>query len=113
MVQQLRRFSNEQHAPITSLTRVPDLLATGVVIAYIFSMPLNLPLELASGPETRSARPRSPEDANTVWGALSYSWMGDWMYTARTRPLRPLDVWALSLNNRAEVLSQRFKSISS
>jgi hypothetical protein len=101
------------------------------VIASIFSMPLNPPLELVSGPETLSAewhaenggdhdarceqvwdareagnrcvlfvrepaRPRSPEDANTVWGALSYSWMSALMRTARTRPLRPVIIVRVS-----------------
>ncbi|GAA5991157.1 hypothetical protein JCM10908_006564 [Rhodotorula pacifica] len=121
VVQQLRRLSHE-HAHITSLTRLPDLVATAIVIASICGMPITAPLEIAVKPdsleggnesETRTMRPRSPEDANTVWGALSYSWMSGLMYTARTRALHPLDVWALSLNNRAEVLSRRFGALKS
>jgi hypothetical protein len=33
------------------------------------------------------------------------------MMLARKRPLLPSDVWALSLANRAEVLSRRFNSL--
>lgn len=112
VVQQLRKYSHE-HASVTTLTRVPDLIATCTVIASIFGMPLNPPLEVAIERDglAEAARPRSPEDTNTVWGAMSYSWMSTLMHTARNCALRPMDVWALSLNNRAAVLSHRFKML--
>lgn len=122
VVQQLRPFSVGP-APLSTLTRLPDLLLTLVLISSIFQMPLNAPLDVAIRFEQAAAssaastdevlRPRSPEDANTVLGAFTYAWMSDLMRTAGKRALAPLDVWALSLNNRAEVLSRRFKAIES
>ncbi|BGP56557.1 hypothetical protein JCM8202v2_004182 [Rhodotorula sphaerocarpa] len=122
VVQQLRQFSVGP-APLSTLTRLPNLLLTLVLISSIFQMPLNAPLDVAIRFEQAAAssaastdevlRPRSPEDANTVLGAFTYAWMSDLMRTAGKRALAPLDVWALSLNNRAEVLSRRFKAIES
>ncbi|BGP17739.1 hypothetical protein JCM10213v2_005781 [Rhodosporidiobolus nylandii] len=79
-------------------------------------MPLGAPLDVVTQLEhggDESTRPRSPEDSNTVLGALTYSWMSGLMKTAKERPLRASDVWALAISNRAEVLSRRFSSLRS
>lgn len=121
VIQQLRRFSSEAPSART-LTRLPDLILIFLLIGAIFSMPLNAPLDVAirveqiaagAATSTDEIRPRSPEDANTVLGALTYAWMSGIMRIVRSRPLGPMDVWSLSLNNRAEVLSRRFKSLKS
>lgn len=90
------------------LCRFVDLVLVGSLIATIFAMPLNAPLLLN---RPAGIRPRSPEDANTVFGAFTYSWMSGIMRVAKARPLRPGDVWELCLNNRAEVLSRRFAAL--
>ncbi|BGP41473.1 hypothetical protein JCM10449v2_005460 [Rhodotorula kratochvilovae] len=111
LVQQARSASTSPDLPsLLLLHRVPDLFLTSLVIASILQMPLNPPLHLAS---KAGDRPRSPEDANSVLGAFTYSWMSGIMRVAKARPLRPSDVWELSLNNRAEVLSRRFASLRS
>ncbi|GAA5843446.1 hypothetical protein JCM11251_001410 [Rhodosporidiobolus azoricus] len=98
------------------LDRLPDLLLIGYLIAAILQMPLNAPLDIAvrlAHGGSDEHRPRSPEDSNTVLGAFTYSWMSGLMSVALSRPLRPMDVWALAMNNRADVLSRRFKTLRS
>ncbi|GAA5987197.1 hypothetical protein JCM11641_006056 [Rhodosporidiobolus odoratus] len=97
--------------------RLLDLLLVIYLVGEIFRMPLSAPLDIlikvAQGGVDHSTRPRSPEDSNTVLGALTYSWMNEIMRVARSRPLLPSDVFNLALNNRAEVLSRRFSSLHS
>ncbi|GAA5889236.1 hypothetical protein JCM5296_005842 [Sporobolomyces johnsonii] len=111
----VRYFSH--HLPFSRsalLGQLLDSLASTVLVSTILQMPLNSPLDLVIKLErggSKDARPNSPEDTNTLLGELTYSWMSGIMSLARSRPLRSMDVWALSLNNRAEVLSRRFSSL--
>ncbi|GAA5928190.1 hypothetical protein JCM1841_003816 [Sporobolomyces salmonicolor] len=98
----------------TLLGQLLDFLASAILVSIILQMPLNSPLDLGVNLEqggSEDARPNSPEDTNTLLGELTYSWMSGIMSLAKLRPLRSMDVWALSLNNRAEVLSRRFSSL--
>ncbi|CDR36136.1 RHTO0S01e15060g1_1 [Rhodotorula toruloides] len=124
VVQDLRMYSTIPSADLPALAqlkRLPDLVLICFLISAIFQMTLSPPLDIAiraeraeAGKElSESSRPRSPEDSNTVFGAFTYSWMSGIMQIARARSLRPKDVWSLSLNNRAEVLSRRFASLRS
>lgn len=106
---------------LAQLKRLPDLVLICCLISVIFQMPLSPPLDIAIRAEraeagkkiSETSRPRSPEDSNTVLGAFTYSWMSGIMQVAKSRSLRPTDVWSLSLNNRAEVLARRFASLRS
>ncbi|GEM08696.1 ATP-binding cassette transporter [Rhodotorula toruloides] len=124
VLQDLRMYSTISTADLPALAhlkRLPDLFLICLLISVIFQMPLSPPLDIVIRAERAEAgkdlsetpRPRSPEDSNTVWGAFTYSWMSDIMQIAKSRSLRPIDVWSLSLNNRAEVLSRRFASLRS
>ncbi|GAA5888564.1 hypothetical protein JCM6882_008999 [Rhodosporidiobolus microsporus] len=116
LVQQARASHGADLPAALLLPRLPDLLLVGYLIAAILQMPLNAPLDIVVKLEhggSDEVRPRSPEDSNTVLGAFTYSWMSGIMSLAQSRQLRPLDVWALALNNRAEVLSRRFSSLES
>ncbi|GAA6050693.1 hypothetical protein JCM3770_000895 [Rhodotorula araucariae] len=111
LVQQARTLSTSPSPHLLPfLRRIPDLLLTSLLVTSILEMPLNAPVH----PATKAGvRPRSPEDANSVLGAFTYSWMSGIMRVAKSRPLCPSDVWELSLNNRAEVLSRRFAALRS
>lgn len=123
VVQDLRSYNTVSPSDLPALSqlkRLPDLALICFLISVVFQMPLAPPLDLAvrveradAGKDTDTFRPRSPEDSNTVFGAFTYSWMSGIMRIAKSRSLRPTDVWALSLNNRAEVLSRRFASLRS
>ncbi|GJN90292.1 hypothetical protein Rhopal_003300-T1 [Rhodotorula paludigena] len=100
------------------LARFANLLLLAFLVTAILRMPLSPPLDVVIALDQAAAhgsegetRPRSPEDANTVLGAFTYSWLGDIMRVGKSRPLQPGDVWQLSLSNRAEVLSRRFSSL--
>jgi hypothetical protein len=82
------------------------------------TLPLRVPLDLVirlehgETEEEPNSRPPSPEDTNTILGELTYAWMGRLMKISRARPLQSLDVYALALNNRTEVLSRRFQELT-
>ncbi|GAA5926884.1 uncharacterized protein JCM15063_000395 [Sporobolomyces koalae] len=91
-----------------------DLAAIGFLLTTIMTLPLRAPLDLVIRLEhgqVEDPRPPSPEDTNTILGEISYSWLSRLMSLAQTRPLESLDVFALALNNRSEVLSRRFKTL--
>uniref|UniRef100_A0A0K3C7N0 BY PROTMAP: gi/647394901/emb/CDR36136.1/ RHTO0S01e15060g1_1 [Rhodosporidium toruloides] n=1 Tax=Rhodotorula toruloides TaxID=5286 RepID=A0A0K3C7N0_RHOTO len=124
VVQDLRMYSTIPSFDLPALAqlkRLPDLVLICCLISVIFQMPLSPPLDIAIRAEraeagkkiSETSRPRSPEDSNTVLGAFTYSWMSGIMQVAKSRSLRPTDVWSLSLNNRAEVLARRFASLRS
>ncbi|GAA5998451.1 uncharacterized protein JCM10292_002702 [Rhodotorula paludigena] len=102
------------------LAQFANMLLLAFLVTAILRMPLSPPLDVvialyraATHGSEGETRPRSPEDANTVLGAFTYSWLGDIMRVGKSRPLQPGDVWQLSLSNRAEVLSRRFSSLRS
>ncbi|KAK4700588.1 hypothetical protein P7C70_g5658, partial [Phenoliferia sp. Uapishka_3] len=78
----------------TDLARVPDAIICAVLVGVIVSMPLGSGVGIELGVE-KDGRPQSPEDANTLLGSLTYSWMGSLMSLAYKRPLKSNDVWAL------------------
>lgn len=105
------RLSSRTVYPL--IASLPDLLVCTALIITIIDMPLRprLTSVLRSSDSLNESQPPSPEDTNSLLGALSYSWMGPIMTLARKRPLKPSDVWSLSLNNQAAVLSRKFKLI--
>ncbi|GAA6058989.1 hypothetical protein JCM10212_001699 [Sporobolomyces blumeae] len=98
------------------LAQCVDLSVVASTIATIVTMPLRVAPDVALRGDQDGldgARQPSPEDTNTILGEVAYTWMSDLVRSARVRPLQSLDVWALALTNRSEVLSRRFKSLQS
>ncbi|KDE05641.1 hypothetical protein MVLG_04012 [Microbotryum lychnidis-dioicae p1A1 Lamole] len=93
-----------------------DLVACAQLVLVIIRMPLRIPLASVLRDQARGdqrARPHSPEDENSLLGALTYSWINPMLPLAHRRRLLPSDIWSLALANRAEVLSRRFSSLTS
>ncbi|SCZ87687.1 BZ3500_MvSof-1268-A1-R1_Chr2-2g05153 [Microbotryum saponariae] len=93
-----------------------DLAACAQLVLVIIRMPLRIPLASVLRDQARGdqrARPHSPEDENSLLGALTYSWINPMLPLAHRRRLLPSDIWSLALANRAEVLSRRFSSLTS
>ncbi|KAK4046805.1 hypothetical protein OIV83_005800 [Microbotryomycetes sp. JL201] len=96
---------------------LPDLLACLLLVVMVVRMPVAAPLgsvitdQALKGQGATRQHPQSPEDTNTIVGLMSYSWMDPIMSLARKRPLRPEDVWSLSLNNRTAVLARKFSML--
>ncbi|KAM0786571.1 hypothetical protein ACM66B_002027 [Microbotryomycetes sp. NB124-2] len=96
------------------LWTLPDLLACLVIVTVVVRMPVAAPLGSVlrdQASEASKQHPHSPEDTNTIIGLMSYSWMDPLMSLARKRPLKPSDVWSLSLNNRTAVLARKFRML--
>ncbi|GAA5895594.1 uncharacterized protein JCM6883_001558 [Sporobolomyces salmoneus] len=114
----IRLLYQHYELPLSTIaSEVLDIAAIGWLLTSVMTLPLRAPLDLlirlkygeTEEPETR---PPSPEDTNTILGEISYVWMDNLMKISRSRPLQSLDVFALALNNRSEVLSRRFQSLT-
>ncbi|KAK4055812.1 hypothetical protein OIO90_003065 [Microbotryomycetes sp. JL221] len=108
-------FIKTSHAMVAFLWTMPDLIAIVTLNVVIVQMRVSPPLGsvLRDQPQQDGMHqhPRSPEDCNTIVGLISYSWMDPLMSLARKRPLKPSDVWSLSLNNRTAVLARKFSML--
>ncbi|KAM0756114.1 P-loop containing nucleoside triphosphate hydrolase protein [Meredithblackwellia eburnea MCA 4105] len=97
---------------LAAWSRAPDVAVCVFLVVRIVQMPLMAQIRFQTKSLDNEGRPPSPEDTNTLVGSLTYSWMQPIMTLASQRPLNFFDVWALSLNNRSEVLSKKFKSLT-
>ncbi|GAA6040571.1 hypothetical protein JCM8097_005469 [Rhodosporidiobolus ruineniae] len=118
VVQQARAVQGASFPSSLFLPRVPDLVLVGYLLWEVAGMPMKAPLDVAiklkqGGEPEEPSHPRSPEDTPTLLGDLTYAWMAGIMALSRSRPLRPSDVWALAMSNRAQVLARRFSSLKS
>lgn len=79
------------------------------LVVLIVRMPLKVPINrLLLSRKGKTVAPESPEDQNSVFGSLSYSWMGSLM---DIDTLEKKDVFQLSLDNRSAVLTRRYEKL--
>ena len=79
------------------------------LVVLIVRMPLKVPINrLLLSRKGETVAPESPEDQNSVFGSLSYSWMGSLM---DIDTLEKKNVFQLSLDNRSAVLTRRFEKL--
>lgn len=92
--------------PLLAIPAINFAICTTLVI-LIVRMPLKIPINrlLLS---RKTAAPESPEDENSLFGSLNYSWMGSLM---QIETIEKKDVFQLSLDNRSAVLTRRFEKL--
>lgn len=103
--------------PLLVVPQVLTLLTSLAIVVRILRTPLRprLPDGYSLRPSSKGiarTAPPSPEDTNTLWGSLSYAWMGDMMVEKQEGAMELEDVFVLSMDNRASVLWKRFSSLT-
>lgn len=99
---QILHSSKPAQLPLPSL----HFLICTTLIILIVRMPLRIPINKLL--LSRNTAAESPEDQNSLWGSLSYSWMGSLMEIGT---IEKKDVFQLSLDNRSAVLTRRFERL--